>query len=50
MGWGYMRLCCHLVGSRLLIDRECLDMFRLVVITRETEPGLVGGSACSSLR
>ena len=20
MGWGYMRLCCHLVGSRSLID------------------------------
>ena len=20
MGWGYIRLCCHLVGSRSLID------------------------------
>ena len=20
MGWGYMRLCCHLVGSRSLIE------------------------------
>ena len=23
MGWGYMRLCCHLVGSRSLIG-SCL--------------------------
>ena len=22
MGWGYMRLCCHLVGSQSLIEEH----------------------------
>ena len=32
MGWGYMRLCCHLMGSRSLILRPhtALSYFRCI--------------------
>ena len=37
MGWGYMRLCCHLVGSRSLIEHHLRQNGRFASILDEKE-------------